>query len=111
MGKQGVVLKHHADLPLDRPLDAVLLAPPAGGNIELAVDVDLARIDRVQPHDASEQRALAAAARSDDNEPILTAHLEIEPLEDLDDALPEALVQPIDPDEALIWHRKTPPPR
>ena len=81
------MLEDHADLALDCALDAALLFVCAGGDVEFALDVDLACIDRVQPHDASEQRAFAAAARSDDEQPILPPHLEIEALEDLDGTL------------------------
>ena len=108
MGKQGVVLEHHADLALDRPLDAVLLAAAAGGDVKLVLDVDLAGVDRVQPHDASEQGALAAAAGSDDDEPVVAAHFKIETLEDLDGAVGEAFVQAVDPDEVLVRHQAAP---
>src|SRR5277367_3820696 len=105
MRKQRVVLEHHADLALDRAFDAVLAAVLAGGDVELALDVDFAGVDRVQPHDAAEQRALATTAGADDEQPILPAHFEIEALEDLDGALRKTFVQATDPDKAVIWHQ------
>ena len=53
----------------------------------LAVEPDLALVDRHQAVDAAQQRGLAAAGRADDGDDLALADVEIDVAEDLERAV------------------------
>ena len=59
----------------------------------LALEEDAAGLDRLQQVDAAEERALAAAARTDDDEDLAEVDAEVDPVEDevVAEALPYGL--------------------
>src|SRR5262245_37552184 len=95
MREQIELLKNDADaLPHQVELALAHAHPAAGGGHPshwLAVDGDLARIERLQEVDAREERALAGSARPDHGDHLAAMHRQIDALEDLGAAV--ALVQ------------------
>src|SRR5262245_65147625 len=95
MREQIELLKNDADaLPHQVELALAHAHPAAGGghpSHRLAVDGDLARIERLQEVDAREERALAGSARPDHGDHLAAMHRQIDALEDLGAAV--ALVQ------------------
>ena len=80
MGKHTELLEDHAHRSLD---PAKLRGPPEGPAVArltpdegLTVDVNLPRIGGLEPDQASEERALAGAARPDDDDCLTLAYLE-----------------------------------
>jgi hypothetical protein len=65
------------------------------------VHVQLSRGDGLQGVDAPEQRALAGAARSDDDDDLTLLHREIDVLEDLE--VSEVLVYALELDDAYLY--------
>ena len=74
VGKQRVILKHQADVPLIRRL---------GGDV-LAADLDRSGGRSLEARDDAEQRRLAAAARADERNEFALAHVERDVLERAD---------------------------
>src|SRR2546429_6043200 len=95
MREQIELLKTDADtLSHQVELSLAHAHPAAGGahpSHRLAVDGDLARIERLQEIDAREKRALAGSARPDDGDDLAAMHRQIDAFEDLGAAV--ALVQ------------------
>src|SRR6478736_1308526 len=76
MREQVVALKNHADIVAQlRPCG---LAGPADF---VAANFDLAGLDRLESCDATQQRALAGSAPSDDGHGLATRHVEAHPVE------------------------------
>jgi hypothetical protein len=86
VGEERVVLEHHGD---------VALRGPHAGDVALA-NPDRPLVHRLEPGDAAEKRALAAAGRADNDEQLALARLEIDPVERLD--VPKALLHGLEPE-------------
>jgi hypothetical protein len=85
--KEVELLEDHPD-PLPHPRDV----GAAAGDL-LALEVDPARVERLEQVDAAEERALAGAARADDDEHLAWVDLEVDPVEHevVAEALPDRL--------------------
>ncbi|MNH21618.1 hypothetical protein D3C79_814350 [compost metagenome] len=72
--EQVIALEHHAD--------ALAHALPVGAGIQpLAVEADLAALNGLEPVEGAQQGALAAAARSQDDDHLTGLYLEADPVQ------------------------------
>ncbi|VVE44046.1 hypothetical protein PTE30175_04209 [Pandoraea terrae] len=87
------MLKHHADLLLQHRVDALAAARVGAGDVWLALEYDLAPLNAFEPHHHAQERAFAAAARANDHEPVVRAHVQAHPVHH-DKVLAVGLVDP-----------------
>ncbi len=105
MRKQIELLEHHADLFAQRlerrPIGARARIVVALGR-ERSIDPDRAALNGLERGEATQQRALPGAARSDDDQNLTRAQLETDIVQDGGSSV--TLDQAVDDDERLLGH-------
>src|SRR5262245_636129 len=104
MREQRVVLEDHADLPLQAAVDPG--APALQPDADLAAEADRALVDALEAHDAAQKRALAAAARPQQDQALLRAQGKADVLQH--GGAVECLGQMVDAERRGRWNDNPP---
>src|SRR5262245_51753564 len=97
VGKEVELLEHHPDAAAKSRQGLAVLAGGLDGDV---ADADPARVDRLEPTEAAQERRLARARSPDEAEELAPGDLEVEPGED--GAVAEPLRQPLRADHAVL---------